>query len=155
MLVRSFLLPLLFSLSFSLQAQVSLPRFQVNFKSTTPESQQVSFNIEDDNNGSIDFIVYKNNEPIFRFRNIDYTAETLYSFILVDNKEKALAGLHQQNTLTSNSDFGSEILSVFEDKSTTMVGILECTTKTGATSRLQVVKLVDEDEENSVVLTNK
>lgn len=154
MQVRSLLLLVFFSFSFFLQAQVSIPRFQVNFQSTTPSSKQISFNIED-NDGSIDFIVMKNNEPIFRFTNIDYNTESLYSFVLVDNKEKAIEGLNQQTTLTTDSSFGPEILLAFQDKNTTMIGILECTTKTGATSRMQIIKLMEEEDENAVVEVNK
>jgi hypothetical protein len=156
MLVRSLLLAIVCSFSFTLQAQqVGLPRFQVNFKPATPSAHQVSFNIEDDHQGAIDFIVLKNDEPIFRFQNIDYTSETLYSFVLVDDQNKAIEGLQQQTTLTTNSDFGIEIKTAFEDKTTTMVGILECTTKSGATSRMQVIKLVEADEENTVAGANK
>jgi hypothetical protein len=103
-----------------------------------------------DANGTFDYIVLQCDTELFRFRNINASIETPYSFILVNDKSKALAGLNQQSTLTNYSNFGTEISAAFEDKDIAYIGILECTTKDGATSRLQVAKMVTDDDNISL-----
>ncbi len=133
-----------------LNAQTSiLPRFQVNFAAAEEKAQNVSFRAEDMQNGTFDFVVLQHDEEIFRFRSLDVQTETLYSFILVNDKFKALEGLNKQATLTTYSNFGSEIVAAYAEKNIAFVGILECMTKNGATSRLQVAKMVSEDDEDA------
>jgi hypothetical protein len=39
-------------------------------------------------------------------------------------------------------------LAAYENKEIAYIGILECNTKTGATSRMQVVQMLSEDDNN-------
>ena len=138
-----------------INAQTSiLPRFQVNFVTANEKDYGISFRLEDEHDGSFDLVVMKENEEIFHFRSIDSKNETLYSFVLINDKFKALEGLNKQATLTTFSNFGPDIISAYESKDVAFIGILECMTPNGAISRLQVTRMVSDDEAKDVSVSD-
>ena len=156
LLRRFFLSMALFSgFQIAVAQTIAAPRFFVNFTEANPAEYQISFKSETDQSGNFDFVVFEAGNELFRFRKIKVSDETPYSIILVNDKNKALEGLKQKNTLTNYSNFGFEISAAFEDKDIAYIGILECTTKDGATSRMQVAKMVIEDEPISLSAKNR
>lgn len=125
------------------------PHFQVNFQSADSKQHDFSFRQEAQSAELFDLVVLKDNEEVFRFTEIQRNTENVYTFTLVDDKFKALSGLNQQKTLTTHSNFATEILDAYEHNQVAMIGILECSTKVGATSRIQVAKLYSPDDEPS------
>ena len=124
----------------------STPLFYVNFSQANPADHQITFQSEAGSVGTFDFVVRQADTELFRFRDINTDAEKPYSFTLVNDKNKSLEGLKERNTLTNYSNFALEISTAFEDKALVHIGILECRTAKGATSRMQVVKMVLDEE---------
>ena len=149
-LLRNLLAISVFLLALPSNAQTVIsPRFQLNFAAADAEKSHITFRQEAESKESFDLVILQKDEEIFRFRNIDRTGESLYTFSLVNDKFEALAGLNRQATLTTNSNFATEILAAYENKQTAYIGILECSTKNGATSRMQVAQMFSEDDEPS------
>lgn len=145
--LRYGLLLLLFSgMQYAGAQNSTAPHFFINFIEANPTEHQFVFKTVTVAEGTFDFVVFQTGNEMFRFRNIDARQETPYSFILVNDKNKALEGLKLRNTLTNYSNFGFEISAAFENKDVAYIGILECTTKDGATSRLQIARMVLEEE---------
>ena len=147
--VRKCLITLiLFGASFSSNAQttIQLP-FQVNFTLADVNAYGISFKQENNDAGVFDFIVVQRGEEIFRFQNFDSNKETLHSFVLINDKTKSLTGLQTQNTLTKKADVEADILSAYDDKALVIIGFLESRNATGASTRMQIVKMVEEDTE--------
>jgi hypothetical protein len=137
------------------QAQsIAETRFFLNFAAANSADHKISFRTEKNTGGNIDFIVLKAEKQLFCFRGIVANDETPYSFNYVDDKNNALEGLKLRNTLTNYSNFGYEISTAFENKDVVYIGILECTTKDGATSRMQVVRMVQEEDNAGLSLNN-
>lgn len=145
---RNLLAIAVFLLALTSNAQTPIsPRFQLNFAAADAEKNHITFRQEGESKDVFDLVILQKGEEIFRFRDIDRMSESLYTFSLVNDKFEALAGLNRQATLTSTSNFGTEILAAYENKQTAYIGILECSTKNGATSRMQVAQMFSEDDE--------
>jgi hypothetical protein len=121
-------------------------RFQLNFQPNAAVASNISFQKEVLSDGHFSLIVLQKEEEIFRFSDIDPNVEEIVTFTWVNDKFKALEGLRLQNTLTTYSNYASEILAAYEDKGTAFIGVLECKTKSGATSRMQVAQMISPDE---------
>jgi hypothetical protein len=132
------------ALSSNAQTNV-LPSFQVNFAAADLNAYGVSFKQENNDAGVFDFVVVQRGEEIFRFRNFDSNKETLHSFVLINDKTKSLTGLQTQSTLTKKADVEADILSAYDDKALVIIGFLESRNATGASTRMQIVKMVEED----------
>jgi hypothetical protein len=124
-----------------------LPSFQVNFAAADINAYGISFKQENNDAGVFDFVVIQRGEEIFRFRNFDSNKETLHSFVLINDKTKSLTGLQTQKTLTKKADVEADILSAYDDKALVIIGFLESRNATGASTRMQIVKMVEEDTE--------
>jgi hypothetical protein len=139
---------LLLGASLSTNAQTNVqPSFQVNFAAADVNAYGISFKQENSDAGVFDFVVIQRGEEIFRFRNFDSNKETLHSFVLINDKTKSLTGLQTQNTLTKKADVEADILSAYDDKALVLIGFLESRNATGASTRMQIVKMVEEDTE--------
>lgn len=142
-LVRCLVAVLLLSSALQAIAQTPpSPSFQLNFVAAKATDVKLAFVKENETDSTYDFVVLQNDEELFRFSSINKAEETVQNFIFVDDQYKAVASLNG-----ANNGFVNEIMDAFKDKNTAYLGILECSTKNGATSRLQIVKMVSEDEE--------
>lgn len=142
-LVRCLVAVLLMSSALQAIAQTPpSPSFQLNFAVAKATDVKLAFVKENETDSTYDFVVLQNDEELFRFSSINKAEETVQNFIFVDDQYKAVASLNG-----ANNGFVNEIMDAFKDKNTAYLGILECSTKNGATSRLQIVKMVSEDEE--------
>jgi hypothetical protein len=140
-----------FGASFSNAQTNSIPLFQVNFAAADVNAYGISFQQEKADDGVFDFVVIQRGEEILRFRNFDSKAETLYSFVLVNDKSKAMEQLKIQATLTKKADLEADILMAYDDKSTAFIGVLESKTATGAATRMQISKMVSEDDQETIL----
>lgn len=132
----------------SSNAQTTIqPSFQVNFAAADVNAYGISFKQENNDAGVFDFVIIQRGEEIFRFRNFDSNKETLHSFVLINDKTKSLTGLQTQKTLTKKADVEADILSAYDDKDLVVIGFLESHNATGASTRMQIVKMVEEDTE--------
>lgn len=132
----------------SSNAQTTIqPSFQVNFAAADVNAYGISFKQENNDAGVFDFVIIQRGEEIFRFRNFDSNKETLHSFVLINDKTKSLSGLQTQKTLTKKADVEADILSAYDDKDLVVIGFLESHNATGASTRMQIVKMVEEDTE--------
>ncbi len=132
----------------SSNAQTTIqPSFQVNFAAADVNAYGISFKQENNDAGVFDFVIIQRGEELFRFRNFDSNKETLHSFVLINDKTKSLTGLQTQKTLTKKADVEADILSAYDDKDLVVIGFLESHNATGASTRMQIVKMVEEDTE--------
>ncbi len=132
----------------STNAQTTIqPSFQVNFAAADVNAYGISFKQENNDAGVFDFVIIQRGEELFRFRNFDSNKETLHSFVLINDKTKSLTGLQTQKTLTKKADVEADILSAYDDKDLVVIGFLESHNATGASTRMQIVKMVEEDTE--------
>ncbi len=140
------LLPMFLLLGISLSAQtlptVELIQFTLNFQEASTASADISFQKENNQDGSYDLIVLQKGEPLFRFSHLASTNETPVAFALITDKDAATKHLTQ----VENEDL-AEILSDFSNYSLAYIGYLECKTPNGAKKRMQVATYEEEEEE--------
>jgi hypothetical protein len=125
--------------------------FQVNFEAADVNAYGITFRQDNVEDGIFDLVVVQRGEEIFRFRNFDSKKETLYSFALINDKKKAFENLKTQNTLTKKADVEADLLLAYEDKSLAFIGLLESKTPTGASTRMQIAKMVSEDDAGTIL----
>lgn len=116
--------------------------FTLNFETTIASSTDISFQRENNNDGTFDFVVIQKGNPIFRFSNVDDKNDKILSFALITKKEAVLKQINEHK----NTDL-SDLLTEFSDSTVAYIGLLECKTPNGAIKRMQVAKFEEETEE--------
>jgi hypothetical protein len=117
-------------------------QFTLNFQVASATTAAISFQKENNQDGSYDLIVLQKGEPLFRFSHLENANETPVTFALITDKEAAMKHLTQ----VKNDDL-AEIMSDFSNYSLAYIGYLECKTPNGAKKRMQVATYEEEEEE--------